>query len=447
MALQGTIETFPVIDVLHLLSAAGHTGRLTVEGDRGHAELWVADRVLHGGRVDGHEQTDAAALVMHVLRHTSGVFLFENVALPDALGAVMPPTPIEDAVEGAQRRLAEWHAVEAVVPSTAHRLRLSSALPVEQVVLDRQQWAFVVAASRWPALAEAAAELGMDDLTAGRMAVDMVQAGMLVVEDPIEGTGGWTATTSSDVSGHDTGLVVESQVVAETVVVTDAGPSFLDEQVHVVGDEPLEVRLDEALGLSVDLTAPAPSAAGPAPGPASADAAGPAAERATDPAQDRTDSAAPAGLDVAASDDAAGGDPGFPERFPIDDLLGSQPADDWGVIGEPLPPVTTDPFAENRDATPSEPAVAAAPAPTVPPAPEVPSAPDAQSAPPLAAMTFAGLPDLDDATGTGTVPGGPTFAAEPVDEAELRRQMSQLSPKAAEAVAAALEQLADPSTR
>ena len=440
MALQGTIETFPVIDVLHLLAAAGHTGRLTVEGARGHAELWVADGVLHAGRVDGREQIEGSSLVMQVLRHETGVFLFENVALPDTLGAVMAPVALDAAVEGGLARLAEWRAVEAVVPSVAHRLRLSSALPVEEVVLDRQRWAFVVAASRWPALAEAAAELGMDDLSAGRMAVEMVAAGMLVVEEPIDGAVGRPGGGPED----GTTLEVDSHVVVETVVDpappagASDGPSWDPAASGPMSGASLDMGSTSPT-VPVDLTVPSPHAAP------------------SDP------------VVVPVDPEPAGTDAGFPERFPIDDLLGGDPSDDWGVLGEPLPPVVTDPFAgareqarEHPDATPDEalpddvPFPAVGPvadevelsptgaAPTADPVGAVPPPVEPVAGPP-AGVTFAGLPDLDPVDVPGAPVGGVAFDASPVDEAELRRQMAHLSPKAAEAVAAALEQLADPS--
>ena len=49
MALQGTIDAFPLTDVLQLLSSASKSGRLLLEGDRGRAELWIEEGSVIGG--------------------------------------------------------------------------------------------------------------------------------------------------------------------------------------------------------------------------------------------------------------------------------------------------------------------------------------------------------------------------------------------------------------
>ena len=40
MALQGTIDSFVLVDVMRLLGSSSKSGRLIVNGDRGSANLW-----------------------------------------------------------------------------------------------------------------------------------------------------------------------------------------------------------------------------------------------------------------------------------------------------------------------------------------------------------------------------------------------------------------------
>ena len=40
MALQGTLDTFALIDVFRLLASTNKTGRLRVTGDRGNGNVW-----------------------------------------------------------------------------------------------------------------------------------------------------------------------------------------------------------------------------------------------------------------------------------------------------------------------------------------------------------------------------------------------------------------------
>ena len=41
MALQGTLDTFSLPDVLRLLATTSKTGRLRIEGDRGQGSVWL----------------------------------------------------------------------------------------------------------------------------------------------------------------------------------------------------------------------------------------------------------------------------------------------------------------------------------------------------------------------------------------------------------------------
>lgn len=379
MALQGTVESFPVIEVVRLLADGGHTGRLTVDGDRGSAVMWVADGSLLGGELGNTHQLDPVRLVTEALRHRTGVFSFDVMPLGADVSAGMVAAPLSAVLVDAEARLAEWASIEQVIPTVAHRLRLSSALPVESVTLDRQQWALVVSAAHLPEVRESATELGMDELTACRLATRMVELGLLVVEEP---TGGIPNVASMTVPSQtvppQTGGSVDANLPFE-VPVDDQGP---------LGAIPL-------LDLDGDVHV----------------------------------------LDIAGT--AALADDEFAGHFPIDDLIGSGPDDDWDDMAEPAPPVAPDPFVGSHP----EPLVGShtelrgldeiAQSPFVAPV----------SAPAPASPMFAGLPDLD---GTDLVEGGRArLGAGPVDEVELQRQMADLSPRAAEAIAAALESLPD----
>jgi len=369
VALQGTVESFPVIEVVRLLADGGHTGRLTVDGDRGSAVMWVADGSLLGGELGGTHQLDPVRLVTEALRHRTGVFSFDVVPPGADVAAGMVAAPLAAVLVDAEARLAEWASVEQVIPTVAHRLRLSSALPVESVTLDRQQWALVVSAAYLPEVREAATELGMDELTACRLATQMVDLGLLVVEEPSSGT------------------------------LADASPAAPH------GTMP-EFRTDLSFGMPADEQFPV------APGAL----------------LDVDDDVHV--LDVAGT--SAPVDEEFAGHFPIDDLIGSGPDDDWGDMAEPAPPVAPDPFLDSHTELHGLGEVAGSA--SLPPV----------AAPVSSGPMFAGLPDLDGTDLAGS--GRPHLGTGPVDEAELQRQMADLSPRAAEAIAAALESLPNDPT-
>jgi hypothetical protein len=372
VALQGTVESFPVIEVVRLLADGGHTGRLSVDGDRGAAVLWVSDGRLLGGELGGTPQFDPVRLVTETLRNRTGEFSFDVVLPGPEAGDGMAAAPLSTVLADAEDQLAEWAGIEQVIPTTAHRLRLSSALPVESVTLDRQQWALVVSAAHLPEVWESATELGMDELTACRLATQMVEMGLLVVEDPA--------------GSAPTGTV-------------DPVDAFLADLPY---DEP---------------SSPSPAAPETAPWPEPGPDVLPVADLDLD-----------GDVHVLATDGSSERqveDP-FAGHFPIDDLIGSGPDDDWGDMAEPAPPVAPDPFAGPAAELGGLDDVVPAPAPE-----PLPSGP-----------VFAGLPELD-RSDHQAAPGRARLGSGPVDEAELQRQMADLSPRAAEAIAAALESLPD----
>ena len=59
MALQGTLDTFALPDVLRLLASTKKTGRLVIDGNRGTGNVWVDAGSVVGMQATGSE-TDAS---------------------------------------------------------------------------------------------------------------------------------------------------------------------------------------------------------------------------------------------------------------------------------------------------------------------------------------------------------------------------------------------------
>ena len=59
LALQGTLDTFSLPDVLRLLATTSKTGRLRIDGDRGLGSVWLAERS------DGIYEQRVAVKLMH----------------------------------------------------------------------------------------------------------------------------------------------------------------------------------------------------------------------------------------------------------------------------------------------------------------------------------------------------------------------------------------------
>src|SRR5262249_1730888 len=127
VALQGTLETFALPDVLRLLASTKKTGQLRLTGTRGTGSIW-----LDGGSIIASEASPApladgaSEVVFELLRFKEGDFVFDADSLASDGGA---PADVEETLGAAEAMLDEWREIEAVVPSLDGWVSLSSELP------------------------------------------------------------------------------------------------------------------------------------------------------------------------------------------------------------------------------------------------------------------------------------------------------------------------------
>ena len=182
MALQGTLDTFSLPDVLKLLATTSKTGRLRIDGDRGQGSVWLRD-----GRVvdaDADRAVDGAPtdeVVFELLRFGSGSFAFDSEShTPNA----EHPDEVEDLLRRANALLSEWTELEAVVPSLDHRVSLTSELSSDEVTIDADRWRSVVAVAGGRSVGEVASSLGLSELNVSRAVRDLVELGVADVDRP-----------------------------------------------------------------------------------------------------------------------------------------------------------------------------------------------------------------------------------------------------------------------
>jgi len=132
VALQGTLETFAVGDVLRLLASTNKTGRLRVSSNRGTGSVWI-----DGGRLRAAAATSAPVgapisdVLFQLLRHRNGSFAFEpdvDFAEDTEPGATVsdPAADVVDETAQAEELLSEWRTIEEVVPSLDAFVTLSA---------------------------------------------------------------------------------------------------------------------------------------------------------------------------------------------------------------------------------------------------------------------------------------------------------------------------------
>jgi hypothetical protein len=179
LALQGSLDTFSLPDVLRLLATTSKTGRLRIEGDRGRGSVWLRD----GGVIDAHadrtlDGTPREEVVFELLRFDRGTFDFDG---DDAGSSGGEPDDVEALLTRADVLLSEWSELEAVVPSLEHEVTLAGDLSADEVTIGADSWRSLVAVSSGRTVGELATTLGLTELGVSRAVRDLVDLGVVEV--------------------------------------------------------------------------------------------------------------------------------------------------------------------------------------------------------------------------------------------------------------------------
>lgn len=180
MALQGTLDTFALADVLRLLSATQKTGRLRIGGGRGSGSIWLTSGAVTGLEVSHAPYATAPVdALFELLRFTDGSFTFDAEVAHEAPA---PPADIEELLTAAEALLAEWREIESVVPSMDAWVTLRRSLPVDTVTIDQDRWTTLVAVGSGASVRTVADALALGELPVSRAVRDLVELGVADVE-------------------------------------------------------------------------------------------------------------------------------------------------------------------------------------------------------------------------------------------------------------------------
>lgn len=424
MALQGTIDSFPLVDVLQLLTTSNKTGRLDLVGDRGRGALWVDEGRLIAGNLQGRDLDEAADAVWELLRFNDGSFEFSTGEEP--LEARFS-TDVGEAMAAASEMLEQWERIVERVPDLAHHVQLSTELPGADIRLSADDWSAVVAIGPGPRVQDVLVSLGASEFAGCARLAELVDRGLIEVTEPAAG--------------------VAAQPAVAPVEVEPAAP--LPDPAEPVAAEPVA---DETVPVESEFREPA--AAEPV-----ADAPDAPAPLATEPvAAEPADAAVP----QAAPQWDAPEDVPLSEQFPEQSVAQAEVPAAASVAPpqpapEPMAPGVAEPVLEARVVSEQEPApgehLAQAEAVV---AQGLPTQPQYEAEPVAgAAGEFPEHFPIDDLVGGERNPawdpaqqaadqpaatGGHNGADPQADAAsgDVLSQISRLSPKAAEAIAAAL---------
>jgi hypothetical protein len=184
VALQGTIDTFALADVLRLLGSTAKTGRLTLDGDRGRGEIVVVDGSIKGlavGEVSSFDRYPADETMFELLRFRDASFVFDtDEAVRDHDGEAWE---VDSLLTSAEEILDEWHQIETIMPSIDAWVALAPELPGAEVTLDAERWRLLAQIGSGVTAGNLAAIVGTNELGVGRLVRDLSQLGVVAVGD------------------------------------------------------------------------------------------------------------------------------------------------------------------------------------------------------------------------------------------------------------------------
>lgn len=182
MALQGTIETFALPDVLRLLASSKKTGRLRVSGTRGSGSVWVeSGQIVQTDATKAPHALSNVDVVFELLRFRDGSFTFENDRNAPDPGS---PQEVEPVLIEAELQLAEWREIEAVIPSIDCTVRLVPELPRADVVVDAEKWRVLVAIGGGTSVSQVGDTLILGEMAVSRAVRELVELGVVEVLEP-----------------------------------------------------------------------------------------------------------------------------------------------------------------------------------------------------------------------------------------------------------------------
>lgn len=245
MALQGTLETFSLPDVLQLLASTKKSGCLLISGDRGSGSVWVVEGAIVQSEASGAPHASGAVdVVFELLRYQQGEFVFEDGGEVDDPGA---PVEVPGVLEEAGAQLEEWQAIEAVVPSGASWVSLAPELPGDEVTIPAERWKALVAVGGGSTVAGLGDTLNLAELPVARLAKELVEQGLVEIgEPPLEVLAAAEAVVAAEIAA-EIEEEIEEEIIAEAVATEIASEVLTEEP---AGEAPVDEAGAEAPSLS-----------------------------------------------------------------------------------------------------------------------------------------------------------------------------------------------------
>lgn len=182
MALQGTLDSFALADVLRLLASTHKTGRLRVEGPRDGGSLWFVDGAVVTGETGDRGQQSPAYALFDLQRLQVERFEFLPDDAPPEAG---DPVEVDTVIADADERMRYWLELTAVVPSLDLRVALVDDLPTDTIEVDRDRWRLLTVVAGGTSVRRVGDQLGFDEFEVSASIKEMIEAGLVELGDEV----------------------------------------------------------------------------------------------------------------------------------------------------------------------------------------------------------------------------------------------------------------------
>jgi hypothetical protein len=191
LVLQGTFETLSLPEVLGLLSSARKTGALWIDAGPISGVAYLEDGHCHAA--GAAEQRDPVhsgpALLTRMVELCFAVMCQESGSFRFAADDRAPWTcdeqvELSDVLVEVDRLLKQWREILRVIPSLECRPQLLESLQVDELVVDRERWALVVAIDGRRTVRELVQRTTRPVMELCQTLLELVEVGAVGVMDP-----------------------------------------------------------------------------------------------------------------------------------------------------------------------------------------------------------------------------------------------------------------------
>ncbi len=178
--LQGSLENFALDEVLGLLSSTSKTGQLDIKGDRGSGALMFREgRLVDGTASFTANGTGIEDVMFELLRYAEGSFTFTAREVE----ATEYEENVVSVLSGAENRLLDWRAIEAVVPSLNHVVTPASDLPADEVTISRDEWSALTTIGAGCPASTVCERLSLGEVEGSRQIKNLAERQLVVIGD------------------------------------------------------------------------------------------------------------------------------------------------------------------------------------------------------------------------------------------------------------------------